>query len=170
MAELERLFEVARSLFDARPLLLAGGFTARVLLEARRDEEARDLAKELFEVARHNVPRFALPLGSTLGLAMARAGDPQGGLRYSDSAVRRLRTHKACEDDDPQRILAHQAEVLELAGRKEAALATWGRAASLVREIETRLPEALRGAFRDRPINRRVLARARPVSKAPDPR
>jgi hypothetical protein len=80
-------------------------------------------------------------------------------------AVRRLRSHKACEDADPQGVCAQQAEVLELAGRKEAAQATWLRAVQVLREIETRLPESMRSSYRDRPINRRISARSRAVSK-----
>jgi tetratricopeptide (TPR) repeat protein len=158
---LERSFEGARALGDCRPVLLAGSMLARALLDARRDIEARDLAKELYELARHNLPRFVLPLGSTLGLALARCGDPQGGLRTSEAAVRRLRSHKACEDEDPQRICAHHAEVLELANRKDSAASMWARAGSTLREVETRLPETVRRAFRERPINRRILARSR---------
>jgi hypothetical protein len=169
MDELERLFDIARSLSDCRPLLLIGSFTAQVLLEARRDQDARDLCKELLEVARHNVPRFVLQIGSNLGLAMARTGDPQGGLRYTEMAIRRLRSHKACEDTDPQALCAQQAEVLELAGRKEAAQSTWLRAVQVMREIETRLPESLRSSYRDRPINRRIAARSRTTSKQSSP-
>jgi tetratricopeptide (TPR) repeat protein len=157
--ELTEVSRAARNLQTRQPLLLAGLVSLRGMIDAGRNAEARDFGRQLFDNAVRSMPRFVVPIESMMGLAIARAGDAERGVRHAEAAMARLESQKATEDEDPQRIYAHLALVLDLAGRHDQARGIWTQAATTLAEIEVRLPEALAGGFRERAINK-LIARA----------
>ena len=156
-AELEALAKLTPTSQSRHPQLLAGLITLRAMLDGGRDQTAADYARQMFESAVRSLPRFVVPIESAMGLALARTGDIETGLRHAEAAVARLESQKASEDDDPQRAYAQYAEALELAGQGVRSKQIWIQAATTMTEVESRLDEPLRGTFRRRPINHRIL-------------
>ncbi len=157
--QVQSLNEELSSSQTRHPMLLCGLVSLRALLDAGRHSDAADFARHLFESAVRSLPRFVVPIESALGIAIAKSGDPQTGLRHAEAAVARLESQKASEDEDPQRVYVNYAEALELAGAHPRAQQVWHQAATTMVEVESRLTEGLRGPFRQRAINHKILKR-----------
>lgn len=140
-------------------LFLAGLYRVRAYLDQKRTAEARELVESLRDQAVRSISRFVVPLESAMGLARARTGEAQDGIRYTVAAVHRLQSKKACEDDDPPRIYAQHAEALELAGEPDPAREFWQRAQRTADEIASRLATSIRPLYVARPGIAKLLAR-----------
>ncbi len=165
-AELDALTRLTPSSGSRQPALLASLVALRGMLDGRHYARAADYARRMFETAMRSLPRFVVPLESMLGLALAHTGEIKKGLRHAEAAVARLESQKATEDEDPQRIYAHYAECLELAGQAAQAQKIWTQAATTMTEVESRLSTAMQPRFRRRAINHRILRRVG-VPRAP---
>ncbi|MBI2373109.1 MAG: AAA family ATPase [Deltaproteobacteria bacterium] len=140
------------------PILLSGVLLARAQLDLGLEVEAAALGDALLSVAHKKSPRFLCALESTVGIAEARLGAPTGKKRV-EAAIRRMEAQHSSELEEPFRIYAHHAEILEREGLAELAQRQWRRTEQILREVEARLPSALRPGFSRRPVVRGILDR-----------
>ena len=158
LERIARLHDDAMTSESKHDLFLAGLYRVRGYLDLNRAEEARDLLESLRDQAVRSISRFVVPLEAAMGLARARTGAAQDGIRYTIAAVHRLQSKKACEDEDPFRIYAQHAEALERAGEPEQAKEFWQRARRNAEEIASRLATSVRPHYLARPPVARLLA------------